>query len=271
MTADFILPRDADLGLRRIANNTGLAAALLPNGALFALSHRVDDKSDPVLVNQVLGRRSPAASAGCCCGSAAAAWSRRSGRRRGCRSGSGKTDSSGPARRRPGASRHAVAGAGVESLAVAGRGREQGPGGGRGLGGAAAGYRPRQPRLPDEQRSLWLAIHRPPRRPASQAGPGGDEPPGPGPGRPDPLGGAWLPGGRGGLRHRCRAELRPRLPRPRRGRRASCPASGCSTRSPARPSLQAPRRWRPAPRRPGASSACSCPTTRRRRRMPTWP
>ena len=55
MTADFILPRDADLGLRRIANRTGLAAALLPNGALFALSHRADDKSDPVLVNQVLG------------------------------------------------------------------------------------------------------------------------------------------------------------------------------------------------------------------------
>ena len=55
MTADFILPRDADLGLRRIENRTGLAAALLPNGTLFALSHRADDKSDPVLVNQVLG------------------------------------------------------------------------------------------------------------------------------------------------------------------------------------------------------------------------
>ncbi|MBW8728677.1 MAG: hypothetical protein JF625_26465, partial [Inquilinus limosus] len=55
MTADFILPRDADLGLRRIANRTGLAAALLPNGTIFALSHRADEKSDPVLVNQVLG------------------------------------------------------------------------------------------------------------------------------------------------------------------------------------------------------------------------
>lgn len=55
MTADFILPRDADLGLRWIDNRTGLAAALLPNGALFGLSHRVDEKSDPVLVNQVLG------------------------------------------------------------------------------------------------------------------------------------------------------------------------------------------------------------------------
>lgn len=55
MTAEFTLPRDAQLGLRRIANRTGLAAALLPNGTLFALSHQADEKSDLVLVNQVLG------------------------------------------------------------------------------------------------------------------------------------------------------------------------------------------------------------------------
>ncbi|WP_395677230.1 hypothetical protein [Inquilinus sp.] len=54
-TTEFILPRDTDLGLRRIANRTGLAASLLPNGALFALSHQLDGQGDPVLVNQVLG------------------------------------------------------------------------------------------------------------------------------------------------------------------------------------------------------------------------
>ena len=41
MTADalrqFTTPREGELGLRQISNKAGLAASLLPNGALFVL------------------------------------------------------------------------------------------------------------------------------------------------------------------------------------------------------------------------------------------
>jgi len=32
----FVTPREGDLGLRRIANETGLSISVLPNGAVFA-------------------------------------------------------------------------------------------------------------------------------------------------------------------------------------------------------------------------------------------
>ena len=34
-------PRDGDLGLRRVANATGLAVSALPNGSLFAIEHEL--------------------------------------------------------------------------------------------------------------------------------------------------------------------------------------------------------------------------------------
>lgn len=49
----FTTPRDGDLGLQRIANGAGLSAAVLPNGALFAIEHEQDKRR--ILINQVLG------------------------------------------------------------------------------------------------------------------------------------------------------------------------------------------------------------------------
>ncbi|MGH6915941.1 MAG: cellobiose phosphorylase, partial [Geminicoccales bacterium] len=45
--------RDADLGLRRIANQTGLSIGALPNGGVFAIEHR--HEGGLTMVNQVLG------------------------------------------------------------------------------------------------------------------------------------------------------------------------------------------------------------------------
>ena len=47
------LPRDEDLGLRRIENQAGLSISLLPSGCIFAIEHRHENAS--VLVNQILG------------------------------------------------------------------------------------------------------------------------------------------------------------------------------------------------------------------------
>ncbi len=47
------LPRDEDLGLRRIENQAGLAIGALPNGCIFAIEHRSAKGS--VMVNQTLG------------------------------------------------------------------------------------------------------------------------------------------------------------------------------------------------------------------------
>ncbi|HYC25801.1 MAG TPA: cellobiose phosphorylase, partial [Roseiarcus sp.] len=51
--ARFVTPRQDDLGLRRIANQTGLSISLLPGGAIFAIEHARDDRR--VMINQVLG------------------------------------------------------------------------------------------------------------------------------------------------------------------------------------------------------------------------
>ena len=57
MTADalrqFTTPREGDLGLRQISNKAGLAASLLPNGALFVLDHQGD--RGRIMLNQVPG------------------------------------------------------------------------------------------------------------------------------------------------------------------------------------------------------------------------
>jgi cellobiose phosphorylase len=46
-------PRDDDLGLRRITNQTGLSIGVLPNGCVFAIEHQHD--GGRTMVNQVLG------------------------------------------------------------------------------------------------------------------------------------------------------------------------------------------------------------------------
>ena len=46
------VPREADLGLRRIANDVGLEISVLQNGSVFAIEHRTDARS--ILVSQVL-------------------------------------------------------------------------------------------------------------------------------------------------------------------------------------------------------------------------
>jgi cellobiose phosphorylase len=49
----FVTPRESDLQLTRIANQTGLAVSLLPNGTIFAIEHTSDDRK--VMLNQILG------------------------------------------------------------------------------------------------------------------------------------------------------------------------------------------------------------------------
>lgn len=49
----FTLPRDGDLGLRRISNKTGLTVGVLPNGSLFAMEH-VSERGR-IMLNQVPG------------------------------------------------------------------------------------------------------------------------------------------------------------------------------------------------------------------------
>ena len=46
-------PRDSDLGLRRIANPSGLALSVLPNGCVFAIEHQ--HERGRTLINQVQG------------------------------------------------------------------------------------------------------------------------------------------------------------------------------------------------------------------------
>ncbi|HVL21151.1 MAG TPA: hypothetical protein VM422_09265, partial [Amaricoccus sp.] len=49
----FETPRAGDLGLRCIESRSGMAAALLPNGCLFAIEHRRD--AARTLVSQIEG------------------------------------------------------------------------------------------------------------------------------------------------------------------------------------------------------------------------
>lgn len=49
----WTLPREPDLGLRRIDSGSGLSISLLPNGCLFAIEHA--DAGGRVMINQVLG------------------------------------------------------------------------------------------------------------------------------------------------------------------------------------------------------------------------
>ncbi|MCX5578776.1 GH36-type glycosyl hydrolase domain-containing protein [Kaistia terrae] len=51
---EFLTPRDGALGLKTITNPSGLSISALPNGALFAISHR-DGGGSQVMINQVLG------------------------------------------------------------------------------------------------------------------------------------------------------------------------------------------------------------------------
>jgi cellobiose phosphorylase len=50
---EFMTPRDAGLGLRTITNAAGLSVSVLPNGALFAITHGT--AGGAVMINQVLG------------------------------------------------------------------------------------------------------------------------------------------------------------------------------------------------------------------------
>ena len=49
----FKTPRESDLGLRRIANPSGLAISVLPNGCVFAIEHQ--HERGRTLINQVQG------------------------------------------------------------------------------------------------------------------------------------------------------------------------------------------------------------------------
>jgi len=48
----WLTPRERDLGLRRICNDTGICISVLPNGSIFAIERR--GGRDAILVNQVL-------------------------------------------------------------------------------------------------------------------------------------------------------------------------------------------------------------------------
>ena len=50
---EFMTPRDGELGLRTLSNPAGLAISVLPNGALFAITHR--EGGSQTMINQVLG------------------------------------------------------------------------------------------------------------------------------------------------------------------------------------------------------------------------
>src|SRR3954466_3735070 len=49
----FTTPREDDLGLRRIANGSGLSISILPNGTVFAIEH--EHAGSRIMINQVLG------------------------------------------------------------------------------------------------------------------------------------------------------------------------------------------------------------------------
>ena len=49
----FETPRESDLGLRRIANASGLSISVLPNGCVFAIEHR--HERGRTLINQIQG------------------------------------------------------------------------------------------------------------------------------------------------------------------------------------------------------------------------
>ena len=49
----LVMPRRDDLGLKRIANKTGLSISVLPNGAIFAIEHARENHR--IVVNQILG------------------------------------------------------------------------------------------------------------------------------------------------------------------------------------------------------------------------
>ena len=49
----LVTPRRDDLGLKRIANNTGLSISVLPNGAIFAIEHARENHR--IIINQTLG------------------------------------------------------------------------------------------------------------------------------------------------------------------------------------------------------------------------
>ena len=213
-------------------------SAFCPNGCVFAIEHR--HERGRTMINQVLGSpldggigrlylRIRAPEPADRRGGRARREGRLRRRRRPLRLGRRNRRRAAP-RRRSGCTRSSNA------LAVAPRGREHARGRGDVRRDPRAGRRPRRARLPHEQRGLRLAVHRPPRRRAPGLRAGGDEPAEPGAGRRPSLGRAWLPRRRRQLRHRRDAAVRARRigTPPRSIPEPICPASGCSTRSPAR-------------------------------------
>ncbi|MBV9287903.1 MAG: hypothetical protein JO288_08775, partial [Hyphomicrobiales bacterium] len=51
-SGDLRTPRTEDLGLQRIANQSGFSISLLPSGAVFAMEHAL--RGQRIMVNQVL-------------------------------------------------------------------------------------------------------------------------------------------------------------------------------------------------------------------------
>jgi len=49
----FRTPGESDLGLRRVANHTGLQVAVLPNACVFTIEHR--HEGGRIMINQVEG------------------------------------------------------------------------------------------------------------------------------------------------------------------------------------------------------------------------
>jgi cellobiose phosphorylase len=51
--SSFVTPKDADLGLKRIANEAGMSISALANGAIFSIEH--EREGHRIMVNQLLG------------------------------------------------------------------------------------------------------------------------------------------------------------------------------------------------------------------------
>jgi cellobiose phosphorylase len=51
--SSFATPLESDLGLRRVANEAGVAISLLPNGAIFAIEAKTEGR--PIMINELLG------------------------------------------------------------------------------------------------------------------------------------------------------------------------------------------------------------------------
>ena len=214
----FRTPRESELGLLRIDNAAGLEIAALPNGCLFAIEH--DDGRGRTMLNQIAGlaagrlhgAHSPAN--GGLDGGSRWPWRGCAVRRR------ERPVRLGGRHSRTAPPRHPLAAPNAEPLGMApGTAQRQ-----RGLAFLRCDPRPgsgaRRAQFRDRQRSLRLAIYRPPYRRASALRTGHHEPAEPASVWPPPLGRAWLLRGREKLRDRRAAALRASLSRCRLNRSA---------------------------------------------------